>query len=63
MQLVAHMFRGAVERWWKTVKHPYETVTEEVAWMTFTEQFQKKFIPDHYWDQKMEEFERLVQGD
>lgn len=36
---------------------------EEVAWKTFTEQFQKKFIPEHYRDQKMEEFERLVQGD
>ena len=36
---------------------------EEVALKTFTEQFQKKFIPEHYMDQKMEEFKRLVQGD
>ena len=60
VQLVAHMFRGVAERWWKTVKHPNETVEEEVAWKTFNEQFQKKFIPEHYRDQKMEEFERLV---
>ena len=63
VQLATHMFRGAAERWWKTVKHPYETVTEEVAWKTFIEQFQKKFVPEHYRDQKMEEFECLVQGD
>ncbi|XXG80001.1 hypothetical protein AAC387_Pa09g0960 [Persea americana] len=63
VQLAAHMFHGAAERWWKTVKHPYKRVEEEVAWKTFTEQFQKKFIPEHYRDQKMEEFERLMQGD
>ena len=39
VQLAAHMFRGVAERWWKIVKHPYETVEEEVAWKTFTEQF------------------------
>ena len=63
VQLAAHMFRGAATRWWKTVKHPYEMVAEDVAWKTFANQFQKKFIPERYRDQKMEEFERLVQGD
>ena len=63
VQLAAHIFRRAAERWWKIVKHPYETVAEDVAWKTFTEQFQKKFIPEHYKDQKTEEFEHLVQDD
>ena len=63
VQLAAHMFHGVAERWWKTVKHPYETVAEYVAWKTVTKQFQKKFIPEHYKDQKMEEVERLMRGD
>ena len=63
VHLADHMFHRAAERWWKTVKHLYESVKEEVAWKIFTEQFQNKFIPKHYRDQKMKEFEQLVQGD
>ena len=28
VQLAAHMLRRAAERWWKTVKHPYEAVED-----------------------------------
>lgn len=36
---------------------------DEVAWMTFQEQFRKNFIPEHITQQKKIEFERLTQGD
>lgn len=62
VQLAAHMFRGVAERWWKMVKNPYETVDDETAWKTFTKQFQKKFVPKHYREQKMTQFEQLVHG-
>lgn len=31
VQLAAHMFCGAAEIWWKSVKNPYETIEDETA--------------------------------
>lgn len=40
----------------------YNLVAEDVAWTTFIEAFNTKFIPNHVRDKKMKEFENLKQG-
>lgn len=62
VMLATYTFHWVAKRWWKTVKNPYVTAEDGNAWKTFTKQFQKKFIPEHYGEQKMAEFEQLVQG-
>lgn len=62
VQLAAHMCLGTAEGWWKTIKSAYDTVANDKAWGTFVKQFQKKFIPEHYVEQKIVEFGQLIQG-
>ena len=59
--MVAYMFRGTAEGWWKTIKSAYNIVEDDKAWETFVKQFQNKFIPEHYTEQKIAEFETLIQ--
>ena len=61
VQLATHMFRGTAEGWWKTVKSAYDTAEDDKAWETFVKQFQDRFIPEHYIEQKIVEFETLIQ--
>ena len=63
MQLAAYMFRGVAKDWWRTVQHPYEIIGDEIAWTAFMTDFLRKFIPGHIRDQKLREFQTLIQGD
>ena len=44
----------------KTIKSAYDTIEDDKAWETFVTQFQEKFIPEHYKEQKIVEFETLI---
>lgn len=63
VQLAAYMFRSVAEDWWRTVQRPYELIGDDAAWTAFRTDFLRKFIPVHVRDQKMREFQDLVQGD
>ena len=63
VQLAAYMLRGTAEMWWKSVKTPYVTIDDEVAWESFSTLFRTKFIPPHITALKIAEFETLQQGE
>ena len=65
VSLSAYMFRGIALQWWNSVKTVIQadTVTEENAWKTFTEEFMDKFIPKYVKDQWKKDFQNLKQGD
>lgn len=61
-QLAAYMFRNITETQWRTVEPAYEKIEDDEAQATFKEAFNKKFILDHVWVQKLVEFEPLANG-
>ena len=61
--LVGYMFREVADTWWKSIVEPYHFMDDEVSLQTFTEQFRRKFIPEHMTLQKKIEFERMTQDD
>ena len=63
VQPAAYMFRSVAEDWWRTVQRPYELIGDEAAWTAFRTDFLRKFIPIHVREQKLREFQDLVQGD
>ena len=62
VQLVAYMFRGIAEMWWKLVKTPYETIEDDTAWTSFSTLFRTKYIPPHIIALKIAEFEFTPTG-
>lgn len=44
------------------LKFYHAQIVDVVAWVTFKVSFNKKFVPDHVWIQKLSEFEQLKQG-
>ncbi|WP_368858375.1 hypothetical protein, partial [Streptomyces clavifer] len=42
---------------------PFEGIGDEIAWAAFRSDFLRKFIPAHIREQKLREFQALVQGD
>ncbi|XP_058103461.1 uncharacterized protein LOC131247034 [Magnolia sinica] len=54
--------QGGAEHWWASVSQT--TGAEfEWTWEDFMDQFDRKFFPDHVHQQRVLEFETLVQGD
>ena len=45
------------------MQRPYELTGDKAAWTAFRTNFLWKFIPAHIRDQKVREFQDLVQGD
>ena len=44
------------------MQRPYELIGDGAAWTAFRIDFLRKFIPVHVRDQKLREFQDLVQG-
>ena len=47
VHLVASMFTGLADIWWKALKDSYQDIANDIAWATFKEQFTDKYVPSH----------------
>lgn len=57
--LPASMLRGDAKVWWKSMRDSYKVMPNATIWETFQEWFRRKFIPDHVYRKKEEEFVAL----
>ena len=56
------MLRGVATIWWKSARDAFKVMPNATVWETFQELFRHKFIPDHVYRRKEEEFVALKQN-
>jgi hypothetical protein len=49
--------QGKTSMWWDQLKH-----ISKISWRQFKKYFQKKYLAEHYYDKKMQEFFELKLG-
>jgi hypothetical protein len=54
--------QGKASMWWDQLKQVKHIDEKRISWKYFKKYFQKKYLSEHYYDKKMQEFFELKLG-